>query len=116
MKNIYLQMQSVLLSCLVFIVTISYVVAGTVKYTYDGAGRLTEADYGDKVIAFKYDKAGNILEKNIAEGTNTVRYEYDDTGRLTEADYGDKVITFKYDKAGNLLERKIAINKMRTDN
>ncbi len=59
-------MQSVLLSCLVFIVTISYVSAGTVKYTYDGAGRLAEADYGDKVITFKYDKAGNLLERKIA--------------------------------------------------
>ena len=39
--------------------------AGTIQYTYDNAGRLTGADYGDsKTIAFTYDNNGNLLQRN----------------------------------------------------
>jgi YD repeat-containing protein len=42
------------------------VFAGTINYTYDNAGRLTGADYGDgKTIAFTYDNNGNLLERDI---------------------------------------------------
>ena len=40
--------------------------AGTINYTYDNAGRLTGADYGDsKTIAFTYDNNGNLLERDM---------------------------------------------------
>jgi YD repeat-containing protein len=40
-------------------------IAGTVKYTYDDAGRLIKADYGGgKAITYTYDKAGNLLSEN----------------------------------------------------
>jgi YD repeat-containing protein len=35
----------------------------TISYTYDNAGRLIKADYGNKkTITYSYDDAGNILE------------------------------------------------------
>ena len=40
--------------------------AGTINYTYDNAGRLTGADYGDrKTIAFTYDNNGNLLKRDV---------------------------------------------------
>jgi len=41
--------------------------ADTVQYTYDDAGRLIEADFGDKVITYTYDNAGNLLERKVAD-------------------------------------------------
>lgn len=41
--------------------------AGTVTYTYDDAGRLIRAEYGDgKVITYTYDAAGNLLERQVS--------------------------------------------------
>jgi hypothetical protein len=38
--------------------------ADLVTYTYDGAGRLTMADYGlGKAITYRYDPNGNLLEQ-----------------------------------------------------
>ena len=38
--------------------------AGSVKYAYDDAGRLTSVDYGDgSSIVYTYDKAGNLLTR-----------------------------------------------------
>ncbi|MDY6971785.1 MAG: hypothetical protein SV775_05595 [Thermodesulfobacteriota bacterium] len=42
--------------------------AGTVNYTYDNAGRLTQADYGDKVINYTYDNAGNLTKREVTAG------------------------------------------------
>jgi len=43
--------------------------AGTIQYTYDEAGRLIKADYGDgKTITYTYDNNGNLLERIIAAG------------------------------------------------
>jgi len=39
--------------------------AGTVTYTYDEAGRLTKAVYADKEIIYKYDKSGNLLQRQV---------------------------------------------------
>ncbi len=42
---------------------------GTIEYTYDEAGRLIKADYGDgKSITYTYDNNGNLLERIIAAG------------------------------------------------
>lgn len=42
------------------------VIAETVTYTYDDAGRLVKADYGNgTAIEYNYDNAGNLLERGI---------------------------------------------------
>lgn len=38
-----------------------------VKYTYDGTGRLTQADYGSIVIKYTYDKVGNLLSRSVVK-------------------------------------------------
>ena len=54
-----------------FLFAIPYATAGTVSYTYDDAGRLIRADFGDgKVIEYTYDNAGSLLERRIGSGTN----------------------------------------------
>ncbi len=41
--------------------------AAPIKYSYDAAGRLTRADYGDgRVITYTYDAAGNLLRRDTA--------------------------------------------------
>ena len=41
--------------------------AGTVNYTYDDAGRLIKADYGDeRTIIYGYDLTGNLLRRVVA--------------------------------------------------
>ncbi|QOY91165.1 RHS repeat domain-containing protein [Paludibaculum fermentans] len=41
--------------------------AAPIKYSYDAAGRLTKADYGDgRVITYTYDAAGNLLRRDTA--------------------------------------------------
>src|SRR5260370_26152880 len=43
--------------------------ADTVKYSYDDAGRLTGVDYGNgKSIAYTYDSAGNLLTRAVTAG------------------------------------------------
>lgn len=42
--------------------------ARTIRYTYDTAGRLTGADYGDKRIAYTYDNAGNLTQRQASGG------------------------------------------------
>jgi len=43
-------------------------VARTVQYTYDAAGRLTTADYGEHVITYTYDNAGNPTHQEVGSG------------------------------------------------
>ena len=51
-----------------------YVTAGTVTYTYDKAGRLIKADYGQgKTIEYTYDQAGNLLQRQIGSLNLTVK-------------------------------------------
>ena len=41
--------------------------AAAVSYTYDDAGRLVKADYGNgQVITYTYDNAGNLLSRTVA--------------------------------------------------
>ncbi len=43
--------------------------ADRATYTYDAAGRLAKADYGNgSVIAYSYDKAGNLLGRAVSGG------------------------------------------------
>jgi len=40
-----------------------------ITYTYDDAGRLVGANYGDGVsIGYTYDDAGNLLRREVARG------------------------------------------------
>lgn len=44
--------------------------AGAINYTYDDAGRLIKADYGDnKTIEYTYDNAGNLLKQKKTRQT-----------------------------------------------
>jgi YD repeat-containing protein len=46
------------------------VLADPVKYSYDDAGRLILADYGNgNTIAYTYDNAGNLLSRVVSSGT-----------------------------------------------
>jgi len=40
----------------------------TISYTYDNAGRLTQANYGGKTIAYTYDNAGNLTQRQAVGG------------------------------------------------
>ena len=41
-------------------------IAGSVQYTYDAAGRLILADYGNgKTIAYTYDASGNLTSRTV---------------------------------------------------
>ena len=49
--------------------TSAQVTARTINYTYDGAGRLVQVDYGNgKRITYTYDKAGNLLRREVVGG------------------------------------------------
>ena len=52
-------------------------------YTYDTLDRVTQKLYNDVVkIKFKYDKFGNLYEKQDLFNNTTYRYNYDLTGRI----------------------------------
>ncbi|OQX00336.1 MAG: hypothetical protein BWK80_62085 [Desulfobacteraceae bacterium IS3] len=58
--------------------------AVVITYTYDEAGRLTQAGYGaGKSIAYTYDNAGNMLNREALGGSNV---RGDVNGSLTLAD------------------------------
>jgi YD repeat-containing protein len=55
-------MKSVLYSLLFF----AAFADGAITYTYDAAGRLTQANYGNgTVITYSYDPAGNLLNRSV---------------------------------------------------
>ena len=44
-----------------------------VQYSYDAAGRLTSASYGNgTAITYTYDDAGNLLRREVTAGGNPV--------------------------------------------
>jgi len=45
--------------------------ARVINYQYDAAGRLTQANYGDKAIVYSYDASGNMVQTDVA--TTTVK-------------------------------------------
>ena len=59
--------------------------AGTINYTYDNAGRLTGADYGNsRTIAYTYDNNGNLLKREATQvSTSTVYVSAGDCGGLS---------------------------------
>jgi RHS repeat-associated protein len=93
-----------------------------VEYDYDDCYRLkeekiTDPVLGNRVITYKYDKAGNRLEKNdngiitvydpddnnriISEGSN--KYIYDDNGNLKTKVEGNSTTTYAYDGENRLI-------------
>lgn len=49
--------------------------AATISYTYDEAGRLKGADYGnDKVISYTYDNNGNLLKREATQAPTFTAY------------------------------------------
>jgi YD repeat-containing protein len=64
-----------LITSLFFLGTALQVSADTVNYTYDDAGRLTEADYGDNVITYTYDPAGNLLQRTVTDKKNLEQFQ-----------------------------------------
>ncbi len=58
-----------LIPVLIILSIISNARAGTITCTYDNAGRLIKADYGNgKTIEHTYDNAGNLLSRTISTG------------------------------------------------
>jgi len=89
---------------------------GAIRYTYDGAGRLTDADYGgDNQLALAYDVSGNLLSRSGITTLDAVRteenYDYDAAAQISSASYeydarGRQTAapgkTFAYDGASRL--------------
>lgn len=65
-----------ILPFLAFLFHTSVVIGGTVSYTYDDAGRVIQADYGDgQVIQYAYDNAGNLLEREAVAAAQEITLE-----------------------------------------
>lgn len=68
--------RTVLLLSIVVIASTMYAVqcvtAGVVTYTYDDAGRLTNAFYEGKVIQYVYDNMGNMTKRTVAVRSDPV--------------------------------------------
>ncbi|MBI2569042.1 MAG: hypothetical protein HYV63_18650 [Candidatus Schekmanbacteria bacterium] len=58
----------VALGAVLFVGWCGAVLAGTVDYSYDAAGRLVAVTYdGAKTVAYTYDAAGNLTERRAGE-------------------------------------------------
>jgi hypothetical protein len=58
--------------------------AAVIQYTYDDAGRLVKADFGEKIISYTYDPAGNLLKRQIRMPVDPG--DVNDDGEITLAD------------------------------
>jgi YD repeat-containing protein len=80
---------SILLSILLF--STRSLLAGTVTYSYDNAGRLITADFGNnRKITYTYDNNGNLLERSISTTIPqyTLTVTKTGTGTVTSNDGG----------------------------
>ncbi len=49
--------------------------AADITYTYDNAGRLTKADYGEgRSIAYTYDSGGNLILRDVTQALASTAY------------------------------------------
>lgn len=72
-------------------------------YTYDKADRLKIEDNPVAgLITYNYDKANNMLSKQVGEDLTT--YQYDKNNRLIESTNNSIITTYSYDNNGNLLK------------
>jgi len=100
------------------------------EYSYDSNNKLqilTNKSASGAVIdkyEYRYDKAGNMVEKTetIAEGIRKTEYKYDGLGRLIEVKEPstmksttiDKTTSYLYDKAGNRIAEHILLKGVLT--
>ena len=72
------------------------------EFSYDGNGRVSSVQVGDRTSTFAYDQRGNLQSATDAAG-QSVQYEYDAADRVTEEQLpGGRTIGYSYDAAGNL--------------
>jgi len=84
---------------------IRYTDAGghTIRYAYDGGGRLSVLTYPDgRQVEYRYDAAGRLSEVKDWAGRLT-RYRYDENGRLIRTERPNRTVEVRdYDAAGRL--------------
>jgi len=79
---------------------------GTIKNSFDNAGRLIDVNYPDgKTVSYEYDIAGNRTQLAYPDGAY-VTYEYDPLNRLTHIRDEDTTVVVQYDY--DALSRRIA--------
>ena len=79
--------------------------AGTTAYTYDGEGNTTSITYPDgSRDTFVYDKTSNLIKAVTASGMIT-EYTYDSLGNKITEKTGDSLMSYEYDGEGRI--RKI---------
>ncbi|MDE7062632.1 MAG: hypothetical protein K2O73_05225, partial [Lachnospiraceae bacterium] len=76
-------------------------------YRYNEAGQLSELAFGAGSIRYGYDGAGRLCRKQFPNGVTT-EYTYDNTGHLEKISHTGKDIeesySYRYDPAGNKIE------------
>ena len=84
MNKPFLQIMVVLLIFITMSVIASNSTAGSITYTYDKAGRLTKADYGNgSTITYTYDETGNILTETVVSAVADTYEPDDSSGQAT---------------------------------
>lgn len=79
--------------------------AGATAYTYDGEGNTTSVTYPDGTRdTFVYDKTSNLIKAETASGMTT-EYTYDSLGNKITEKTGDSLTAYEYDGEGRI--RKI---------
>ena len=76
------------------------------SYTYDALGRLTGFASSDgQSESYRYDAAGNMLEKQ--RNNRKIAMTYDAANRLRTMESGGKTLRYAYDGSGNLLQKTL---------
>ena len=76
------------------------------SYTYDALGRLTGFVSSDgQSESYRYDAAGNMLEKQ--RNNRKITMTYDAANRLRTMESGGKTLRYAYDGSGNLLQKTL---------
>ncbi|MDE7434821.1 MAG: hypothetical protein K2N01_03210 [Lachnospiraceae bacterium] len=77
------------------------------RYRYNEAGQLSELAFGAGSIRYGYDGAGRLCRKQFPNGVIT-EYTYDNTGHLEKISHTGKDFeesySYRYDPAGNKIE------------
>jgi RHS repeat-associated protein len=77
-------------------------IGGIFTFTYDLNGRLTSSTGPFGTVRYTYDDAGRILSRQVI-GQPPVDYTYDDAGNLRAARTSGAAVTFDYDAHNRLL-------------
>lgn len=77
---------------------------GTAKFSYDGAGHLTQETNGaGEALSYSYDDAGRLAKIVYPEG-DEVAYSYDGDGNLSSVTAPEGVYAYVYDDAGKPIQ------------